>query len=128
VAAFLSSEWIELQRQLAADLPERPGASARLQVVVTGTPDGEVTYVQQIEDGRLTEASLGRDDAADVTLTQTHADAVAIARGDLDANAAFMQGRVKVTGNMGSLMALMPLTQSPEYQAFLAALAEQTEF
>lgn len=128
MAAFLSSEWIELQRQLAADLPERPGASARLQVVVTGTPDGEVTYVQQIEDGRLTEASLGRDDAADVTLTQTHADAVAIARGDLDANAAFMQGRVKVTGNMGSLMALMPLTQSPEYQAFLAALAEQTEF
>jgi putative sterol carrier protein len=128
VAAFLSSEWIELQRQLAADLPERPGASARLQVVVTGTPDGEVTYVQQIEDGRLTEASLGRDDAADVTLTQTHADAVAIARGDLDANAAFMQGRVKVTGNMGSLMALMPLTQSPEYQAFLVALAEQTEF
>jgi predicted lipid carrier protein YhbT len=128
VAAFLSPDWVELQVRLAAELPERPGASARLQVVVTGTPDGEVTYVQQIEDGRLTGASLGRDDAADVTLTQTHADAVAIARGDLDANAAFMQGRVKVTGNMGSLMALMPLTQSPEYQAFLAALAEQTEF
>ena len=128
MAAFLSPEWVELQAQLAADLPERPGASARLQIVVTGAPEGEVAYVQQIEDGRLTATSLGRDDAADVTLTQTHPDAVAIARGDLDANAAFMQGRVKVTGNMGSLMALMPLTQSPEYQAFLAALAEQTDF
>ncbi|MGH9085274.1 MAG: SCP2 sterol-binding domain-containing protein [Acidimicrobiales bacterium] len=128
MAAFLSAEWLELQPQLAADLPERPGASARMQIVVTGTPEGEVAYVQQIEDGRLTAASLGRDDAADVTLTQTHADAVAIARGDLDANAAFMQGRVKVTGNMGSLMALMPLTQSAEYQTFLAGLAEQTEF
>jgi predicted lipid carrier protein YhbT len=128
VAVFLSPEWVELQPRLAGDLPERPGASARLQIVVSGAPEGEVAYVQQIEDGRLTATSLGRDDTADVTLAQTHADAVAIARGDLDANAAFMQGRVKVTGNMGSLMALMPLTQSSEYQAFLAALAAQTDF
>lgn len=125
---FLSPEWVELQARLAADLPERPGASAVLQVVVTGAPDGEVAYVQRIEDGRLAAASVGRDEGADVTLTQTHVDAVAIAKGELDANAAFMQGRIKVAGNMGSLMAVMPLTQSAEYRAVLAALAAQTDF
>jgi hypothetical protein len=39
-----------------------------------------------------------------------------------------MQGRVKVTGNMGKLMSLMPLTQSPEYKAIAATLAAETEF
>jgi predicted lipid carrier protein YhbT len=128
MAAFLSQDWLDLQRSLAADFPERPGATARLVIVVAGTPDGEVAYVQTIEDGRLVASALGRDDAADVTLNETYADAVSIAKGELDANAAFMQGRVKVVGNMGSLMAVMPLTQSHEYQAALADLAGQTEF
>jgi putative sterol carrier protein len=128
MAAFLTQEWLDLQRALADGLPERPGATARLQIVVTGAPGGEVAYVQAIEDGRLVEGTLGKDAAADVTLTQTHADAVAIAKGELDANAAYMQGRVKVVGNVGSLMAVMPLTQSAEYQALVADLAAQTEF
>jgi putative sterol carrier protein len=128
MAAFLSQEWLDLQHTLAADLPERPGATARLAVVVAGAPDGDVAYVQAIEDGRIVESTLGRDEAADVTLNETYADAVSIAKGDLDANAAFMQGRVKVVGNMGSLMAVMPLTQSHEYKAVVAELAGQTEF
>lgn len=128
MATFLSQDWLDLQRSLAEGLPERPGATARLQVVVTGTSAGEVSYVQAIEDGRLVESVLGRDDGADVTLTQSYADAGSIAKGDLDANAAFMQGRVKVVGNMGALMAVMPLTQSHEYKVVLADLAAQTEF
>ena len=35
---------------------------------------------------------------------------------------------MKVTGNMGKLMSLMPLTQSPEYKAIQAKIAEQTDF
>lgn len=123
---FLSQEWLDLQLALAGDLPERPGATARLQMVVTGAPGGDVRYVQVLEDGRLVACALGSDDTADVTLTQPYADAVAIATGELDASAAFMQGRVKVVGDMGRLMAVMPLTQSREYQAVLAAVAAQT--
>ena len=33
-----------------------------------------------------------------------------------------MQGRIKVTGNMGKLMSLMPLTQSAEYKAIAEKL------
>jgi hypothetical protein len=39
-----------------------------------------------------------------------------------------MQGRVKVVGDMGKVMALMPLTDSDEYRAALAALAARTAF
>jgi predicted lipid carrier protein YhbT len=124
---FLTQEWLELQRTLAGELPERPGASARLQIVVTGTPQGEVRYVQAMEDGRLVECVLGADDAVDATLTETYADAVAIARGELDANVAFMQGRVKVVGDMGRLMAIMPVLQSAAYREVVAAVAERTE-
>jgi putative sterol carrier protein len=127
VVAFLSQEWLDRQRQLIADLPERPGATARVQVVVSGAPDGEVAYLQVFEDGRLVECARTRDDSADVTLNQTYADAVAIATGDLDPSAAFMQGRVKVVGSMGSLMAVLPVLQSHEYEAAMAALAAQTD-
>jgi hypothetical protein len=39
-----------------------------------------------------------------------------------------MQGRMKVTGNMGKLMSLMPLTQSPEYKAIQEKIRAVTDF
>ena len=47
---------------------------------------------------------------------------------ELDPSAAFMQGRVKVVGDMGKVMALMPLTHSDEYRDAQVELAAQTEF
>jgi putative sterol carrier protein len=128
MAKYLTQEWLDLQRELAQDFPERPGATARMQYVVTGTPaDGDVSYYTVIENGVMLENTLGTDDAAEFTLSSTYDDSVKILNGELDANAAFMQGRMKVTGNMGKLMSLMPLTQSPEYKAIQAKVAEQTE-
>jgi hypothetical protein len=127
MAVHLTQEWLELRRELTAGLPERTGASACLQHVVAGGPDGPVTYVETFEDGRLTSATLGPDPAADLTINLTHPDAVLIARGELDLHAGFMQGRVKVVGPMGRFMAVLPATQSPEHRAAVAALAEQTE-
>ncbi|HYI61256.1 MAG TPA: SCP2 sterol-binding domain-containing protein [Acidimicrobiales bacterium] len=127
MAKYLTQEWLDLQRDLAQAFPERPGASARMQYVVTSAPEGDVSYLTVIEDGKITENTLGTGADAEFTLSTTYDDSVKILKGELDANAAFMQGRVKVTGNMGKLMSLMPLTQSPEYKAIQAKVAEQTE-
>ena len=54
--------------------------------------------------------------------------AVKVLKGDLDANAAFMQGKMKVAGNMGKLMSLMPLTQSADYKAIQTKVADQTDY
>jgi len=128
MAKFLSQEYMDLQKKLAEDQPERPGTTARMQYVVTGGPEGDIRYFWVLEDGKLLEAALGDKDDAEVTLTQTYDDAVKIAKGELDPNAAFMQGKIKVTGNMQKLMQLMPLTSAPEYKELQKQLRGQTEF
>ena len=72
-------------------------------------------------------AQSGLDDA-EVTLTTGYDDAVKIQKGELDANAAFMQGKVKVTGNMAKVMSLLPITNSPEYKQLQVEIAAITEF
>ena len=126
--AFLSDEWLELVRSLGAELPERPGATARVQHVVTGGPDGEVRYVHTIVDGRTTSLAAGGDDGADVTFTNTYADARSLAQGELDPSVLFMQGRTKMAGDMGKVLALMPVVRSDEQRALLATASKQTAY
>jgi putative sterol carrier protein len=128
MAKFLSQEWLDEGRKLSQEFPERPGATARMQFAVTGAPDGDVKYYQVLENGKILESTLGEDANADFTMTSAYDDTVKIQKGELDPNAAFMQGRMKVTGNMGKLMSLMPLTQSPEYKAIQQKINEITEY
>ena len=125
---YLSPEWMALTKELAGDFPETPGATARLQYVITGGPDGEVRYYHVIDNGHTVEHALGDDPEAEVTLTSSYDDKMKVDKGELDANAAFMQGRVKLTGNIAKMMALLPLTNKPEYKDIVAKLREQTEF
>jgi alkyl sulfatase BDS1-like metallo-beta-lactamase superfamily hydrolase len=128
MAKYLSPEWMEETRLLAKGQPERPGASARMQYVVTGGPEGDIHYYWVLEDGKLLEISVGDVSDADFTMTLTYDDSVKIQQGELDANAAFMQGRMKVAGNMAKLMQLMPLTNSPEYKALQEEVRQVTDF
>jgi len=129
MAKYLSQEWLDEGAKLAEDQPERPGASARMQYVVTGVPgDGDVSYYWVLENGKLLESKVGEIADADFTITTTYDDSKKIQTGELDANAAFMQGRMKVTGNMGKLMSLMPLTQSPEYKELQEKIQAITDF
>ncbi len=128
MAKFLTQEWLDEGRKLAEGQPERPGATARMQYVVTGGPAGDVQYYWVLENGKLVESSLGELSDAEVTLSQSYDDAVRIQKGELDANAAFMQGRVKVSGNMAKLMSLLPITNSPEYKALQGEILAITEF
>ena len=128
MAKYLSQEWLDESRELAKDQPDRPGASAKMQYAVSGGPDGDVKYYWVLENGKLLESQLGEIADADFTMSMTFDDSVAIAKGELDANAAFMQGRMKVAGNMGKLMALMPLTMSPEYKVLQEKVRDITDF
>jgi putative sterol carrier protein len=108
--------------------PAPPGAAPRLQYVITGGPEGDVAYYWIVEDGHLLENRLGMLEDPDVTLHESYSDAKAMQQGELDANAAFMQGKIKVSGDVGKLMALLPITMSSEFAAFQAAVLAITEF
>ena len=125
---FLSDAWLDLHRSLGAELPERPGATARVQHIVSGAPDGEVRYVHTVVDGRTTDLAFGADDGVDVTFTNSYADARALARGELDPSVLFMQGRTKMAGDMGKVLALMPVVRSPEHRELLTTLSKQTTY
>lgn len=128
MAKFLTQEWLDEGRKLAEGQPERPGATARMQYVVTGGPEGDIKYYWVLENGKLLESNIGELADAEVTLSQSYDDAVRIQKGELDANAAFMQGRVKVSGNMAKLMSLLPITNSAEYKALQTEILAITEF
>jgi putative sterol carrier protein len=128
MSKWLSQEWLDESKKLAEGQPERPGASAKMQYVVTGGPDGDIKYYWILENGKLQESVLGELPDAEVTMTQTYEDAMKIQKGELDANAAFMQGRVKVTGNMAKLMSLLPLTNAPEYKDLQKQIQEITDY
>ncbi|MHB1486327.1 MAG: SCP2 sterol-binding domain-containing protein [Acidimicrobiales bacterium] len=128
MSKWLTQEWLDETKKMAEGQPERAGASARMQYVVTGGPNGDIRYYWVLENGKLAESQLGDLADAEVTMTQSYDDAMKIQKGELDANAAFMQGRVKVTGNMAKLMALLPLTNAPEYKALQAEIEKITEF
>lgn len=99
---FGTQEWLDaVAAQVAAD--EIADVTFTLQQVVRDTPDGDISYVVRFADGGAV-ASLGPADDAEVTITQDHATALELARGDLIAQAAFMQGKLKVTGDMGALL------------------------
>lgn len=128
MAKYLSQEWLDESRTLAEDQPVRPGATARIQYHTTGTPEGDVKYYWVLEDGKLVDSKLGELPDSDFTLTMSYDDAVKVQQGELDPNAAFMQGRMKVTGNMAKLMSLLPLTNSPEYRALQEEIRKVTEY
>jgi hypothetical protein len=112
MAKLLTQEWLDLQTELTAGLPERPGATLTVQHTVTGTPGGDVAFSVELVDGRLVGGSLGERAAADLTVVETYDDFVRILRGELDESVGFT---------------LLPVAVSPEYRTARAELAARTE-
>jgi hypothetical protein len=113
---YLSQEWFDEFRTVAGELlPDRPGASLRVQYLATGGPDGDLHYYWILEDGKLVEARLGTLEDAQCTITSTYENAVRMQQGEITPTNAFMKGKMKVKGNLGKMMSLMPITHSPEW-------------
>jgi putative sterol carrier protein len=112
VIRYLSLEWIEaLTAEVAASAAMQEAADGtRLGVtqVVTDGPEGEITYHLQVDDG---EASFGAGPAEpeDVRFVQDWQTAVAVATGTLNAQEAFIGGRIRLTGDQQKLLDSQPV-------------------
>ena len=107
MAKFLSEEWSsEAVAALRASDDVKSSTKdvdLTLQQVVTGAGGGDARYWVKLDDGSI-DGGLGDAPKADVTITQDYETAVAITKGELNPQAAFMQGKLKITGNMGKLL------------------------
>ncbi len=107
MSKFLSEEWAS---EVTAALGQHQGfknaigsAELGIQFVVTDGPDGDAEYHLKSSGGNTTMA-VGNLESADVTVRQSYETAVAISKGELNTQTAFMTGKVKVSGNLAKLM------------------------
>jgi putative sterol carrier protein len=104
---FLSPEWTQSLVEALNNSDDArqalKGVDLILQQIVTGGPEGDISYWTRFKDGKV-EGGLGETESADVTITQDYETAAALSRAELNAQAAFMQGKLKVQGNMGKLL------------------------
>lgn len=107
---FLTEEWASTMTEALNSSEEFKKAASsqqvKLQQVVTGTPDGGETKYYFTLDGGTAQVGLGEVADAEATITQNYETAVAIVKEELNAQNAFMQGKLKVSGNMMKLMQL----------------------
>ena len=104
MARYLSQQWFdEMNASITAGDSKEP-THLVLQQVITGGPDGDVAYTMVIEDGSV-RIEPGQHPGADVTITEDYQTAAAVHRGEVTLQDAFMTGRVKVSGNIASLIA-----------------------
>src|SRR5918992_122850 len=106
---FLTEEWAQSMTEALNSSDDfkkaATGQQAKLQQVVSDSPQGEVKYYFKFEDATA-EVSLGELSDAEATISQNYDTAVAINKQELNPQNAFMQGKLKISGNMMKLMQL----------------------
>jgi putative sterol carrier protein len=115
---YLTEEWAQATQDALNSSDAFKGSAgsqtAKVQQVVTGTPEGEVKYWFKLEGGV---ASLGvgeLGEPADATITQDYDTAVKLAKNELTGTAAYMSGKLRVSGDLMKLMQLQgTLSQMP---------------
>lgn len=126
---YLSLDWLEeLGRAVDGDTELRRLAAEHeigLTQVVTAGPEGDVTYHLQVGDG---EARFGPGPAEPehVRMEQSWDTAVAVATDELNAQQAFVDGRIRLIGDQQRLLAAQPIFGALD--AVFSAVRARTEY
>lgn len=107
---FLSQEWADAVTEALNSSEEFQQAAAdqqvKLQQIVTDGPEGgSGKYYFSLDDGKA-QVAIGEIAEPEATMTQDYDTAVAISRREVNPQNAFMQGKLKIQGNMMKLMQL----------------------
>ena len=129
VIRYLSLEWLDALNADASTNPEVQAAAAQHSIgvtqVVTDGPEGTVIYHFQAGDGRV-EFGPGEAYPQDVRMEQSYETAVEVANGRLNAQEAFIKGRILSTGEREKLIEALPLFGALD--TVFRRVAERTEY
>jgi putative sterol carrier protein len=131
--AFLSDEWVEAAKSIREEYKDKvnpPAHAVRMNQVVTDVPFGDGTVNSHLDtSGGEAVMEMGHLDEPDLTVTTDYETAKAImVDGDQQAAMqAFMQGKVKVQGDMSKLMLLQQQPVDPIQQEIQAKVKDITE-
>ncbi|MCE9622345.1 MAG: SCP2 sterol-binding domain-containing protein [Actinomycetia bacterium] len=126
---YLSLEWLDaLTEQVEANTALQSLAvqhSIGVTQVVTGGPEGDVVYHLQVGNGAA-RFGAGAAEPEDVRMEQTWETAVGVATGELNAQEAFIKGRILLTGSQQRLVESQPVFGALD--AVFATVRERTEY
>ena len=126
---YLSLAWIrELTHEVAASATLADLAHTHrigvTQTVIDG-PEGDVIYHLQVGDG-IASFGAGAADPEDIRMEQDWASAVGVATGELNAQEAFVTGRIRLHGDQQLLMAAQPVFGALD--AVFSAVRDRTRY
>jgi hypothetical protein len=128
---FLSDEWLAEVRRIveAQDMEAPSGTNLTMNLLVTDTPFAEDRRLNIAVQGGNADWSAGHIDTADLTLTTDYVTArEVLMSGDAQAALqAFMEGKVKIQGDLTKLMAAQASGAAPGGIALAGAIADITE-
>lgn len=101
-----------------AGLPPLEGVTATVALQVNGVGGGDRSVIGRWVEGRPVEAAGAE---ARVTFSISAADAEEVASGRLSPSVAFMQGRLKTSGDPGLVIAILAATATPAFEQWLGA-------
>jgi putative sterol carrier protein len=126
---YLSLEWIKaLSAEVAASdhmLELAQQHTVGVTQVVSGGPEGDVSYHLRVSDG---DASFGAGpaDPEDVKMEQDWQTAVDVATGELNAQEAFIGGKIRLFGDQQKLLDSQPVFGALD--AVFASVRERTDY
>ena len=129
VIRYLSLEWLDaLTGEVDANAALQSLAkqhSIGVTQLVTGGPEGTVVYHLQVGDGAA-RFGAGAADPEDVRMEQTWDTAVGVATGELNAQEAFIKGRILLTGSQQRLVESQAVFGALD--AVFATVRERTDY
>jgi putative sterol carrier protein len=128
---FLSDEWLAAVRRIvdAQNVEVPTGTNLTMNLLVTDTPFAEDRRLNIAMQRGSADWSPGHADNADLTLTTDYVTArEVLMSGDAQAALqAFMEGKVKIQGDLTKLMAAQGSGAAPGGASLAGAIAEITE-
>jgi hypothetical protein len=129
VIRYLSLDWIDAMSAVVADDARLAELGAQHSIgvtqVVTEGPEGEVVYHLQVADG-IIDFGAGEAVPEDVRMEQTWDTAVAVATGAMNAQDAFIGGRILLTGDQQKLIDAQPVFGALD--AVFSSVRQNTEY
>ncbi len=103
-----------------ASLPEVPGATAVVGFAAAEARSEVPPHHLELVDGRLVAAGLGTHPEVTLSVVLAGADLCSWWAGEIPLDVAYMQGRAKVTGRTGVLLAVLEVWRSEAWAGLVA--------
>lgn len=123
---IIDDAWLDALAAATGDLPERPGATATMGFTVSGLPE-VVSFVVEMVDGAVTAVTAVErpGDEVDFVFLLGADRLTDVLAGDNTLEVGYMRGEIKVTGDIGRMLSVLPVTTSPQWRTALASVAPE---